>query len=392
MQQPSSGGSIRPRIRRPSYTSTTGLRASPPPGGYDNQPEQPLPPPTGPSPYHLSLDQVLDTATMQSIQSSGKLVFHIVGDTGGIKIGQDQILVVERMIQDFSLPDPTARPTFFYHLGDVVYYNGEASNYTEQFYDPYEHYPAHVVAIPGNHDGSLLNPNDPSVKSLAAFVENFCSPTPRLSSEASDTGRQTMIQPNVYWTLDTPFATFIGLYTNVPEGGYLDNTQINWFNSELKSAPTNKALIVSMHHPIYSGDTFHGSSDYMGHILTAAIQSTGRVPDIVMAGHVHNYQRFTNQINGRAVPFIVAGGGGYYNLHKLEGTQTTTPYTITEGLTLESYCDTEHSYLLMTVTAQTISAQCITAPDYRNPNGPSNLVDSFTLNWQTHQVQTNPLS
>ena len=38
-----------------------------------------------------------------------------------------------------------------------------------------------------------------------------------------------MVQPYVYWCLDTPLAYFIGLYTNVPEGGLIDTEQRNWF-------------------------------------------------------------------------------------------------------------------------------------------------------------------
>ena len=41
-----------------------------------------------------------------------------------------------------------------------------------------------------------------------------------------------MIQPNVYWTLEATFATIIGLYTNVPEGGMLDQDQIDWLQKE----------------------------------------------------------------------------------------------------------------------------------------------------------------
>ena len=52
-----------------------------------------------------------------------------------------------------------------------------------------------------------------------------------------------MTQPNVYWTLETPFVTFIGLYTNVPEGGWMDNNQIAWLQSELTAAPQNNSLV-----------------------------------------------------------------------------------------------------------------------------------------------------
>src|SRR5579863_1530438 len=82
------------------------------------QPSQPLPTPTGPSPYHLSLDQVLSAATMQSIQAAGRLVFHIVGDVGGVKAPQAQEIVAMHMAQDLAATDATARPVFFYCLGD----------------------------------------------------------------------------------------------------------------------------------------------------------------------------------------------------------------------------------------------------------------------------------
>jgi hypothetical protein len=42
-----------------------------------------------------------------------------------------------------------------------------------------------------------------------------------------------MTQPNVYWTLATPYATIIGLYTNVPVGGYVDDKQKAWLIKEL---------------------------------------------------------------------------------------------------------------------------------------------------------------
>lgn len=75
--------------------------------GYDTQPKQPLPPPTGQPPYHFPIDQVLPTATLQNIQSSGRLVFHTAGDTGGLNLN-DQAIVVARMIQDCNVPDPAA--------------------------------------------------------------------------------------------------------------------------------------------------------------------------------------------------------------------------------------------------------------------------------------------
>src|SRR5579883_1575606 len=353
-----------------------------------NQAPQPLPTPTGKPPYHLSLDSVLTPAQMQTIQNAQRMVFHVTGDTGGVKAPQDQQDVADHMGNDFDNPDPTARPMFFYNLGDVVYYYGEASQYYSQFYEPYQHYPAPIFAIPGNHDGDVQSA---SVPSLAAFVENFCAPTPRLTKEAGDVPRDAMTQPNVYWTLDTPFVTMVGLYTNVPEGGWMDTKQIAWLASELSSAPQDKALLVSMHHPIYSADVMHSGSQYMSNVLDNAIQQSGRWPDLVFAGHVHNYQRYTRAQANREIPYIVAGAGGYWHLHAMakdpQGNPLPTPYPVPgTDVTLVSYCADRHGYLLMEATPTTLKGSYYAVPQPQSSSDPASLLDSFTLDWRAHKV------
>src|SRR5271157_4110554 len=207
------------------------------------QPFRDLPPPTGVPPFRMTLDSILAPTSIDSINNSGTLVFHAVGDTGGVNT-PTQIENVETYLEsDFSNPDITTHPSFFYHLGDVVYYDGELANYYPEFYEPYLHYPGPIVAIPGNHDGDM----DPQTgeSSLEGFVRNFCSQAPIHTLEGKDAPRTTMTQPNVYWTLITPLATIIGLYSNCPEGGQLSQAQIDWFKSELGSAPTDRAVIVA---------------------------------------------------------------------------------------------------------------------------------------------------
>jgi acid phosphatase type 7 len=94
-----------------------------------NQKFQPLPQPTGHAPYHLQLDAVLSRREIQAIIDAGSITFHCLGDTGGVKDPAPQQLVAN------GLANTTAR--FFYHLGDVVYYNGESQRYYSQFYEPY---------------------------------------------------------------------------------------------------------------------------------------------------------------------------------------------------------------------------------------------------------------
>src|SRR5262245_45325270 len=159
-------------------------------GFRSNQTFQPLPPPTCEYPYRFALDQVLTSDEMKAIGEAGELVFHAAGDTGGVKSPESQQIVAMYMEQDVSALEPA--PSFFYHLGDVVYYNGQRVDYYSQFYEPYAEYPLPILGIPGNHDGDPLDPE--SEPSLTAFVETFCSATPRHLPEAQEVQRDAMTQ------------------------------------------------------------------------------------------------------------------------------------------------------------------------------------------------------
>src|SRR5258708_22784201 len=78
--------------------------------------------------------------------------------------------------------------------------------------------------------------------------------------------------PNVYRTMFTPLATIIGMYTNDPEGGSIDSTQQQWVTHEFSTAPKDRALILALHHPVYSFDVYHSGSSKM-----AAAKSWGFV-------------------------------------------------------------------------------------------------------------------
>jgi acid phosphatase type 7 len=356
---------------------------------YANQKFQPLPMPTGSAPFHLDLADVLSSSEMVAIQKSGGFTAHIVGDTGGVNNPVPQQLVADAMEKDFGGPDPAR---FLYILGDVIYFYGEASNYYPQFYEPYLHYPAPIFAIPGNHDGDLTIPPPSDVTSLEAFVRNFCATTPHITKDAGPVDRDAMTQPNVYWTLLTPFSTMVGLYSNVPEGGVFKQDQIEWFVNELADAPEDKALVVSVHHPTFSADTAHGGSEFILDTLDAAFEEADRYPDIVFHGHVHNFQRYTRHVNGREIPYIVAGGGGYYNLYAMQtnpdGSPLEVPMKMAEtGLTLENYCTDRHGYMKVRFEKGQILGQYYAVAEANQPNpGQATKFDSFTLDLAQHRV------
>src|SRR5271165_308934 len=136
----------------------------------------PFPAPRGLPEPRLTLAQVFGPdgdALAKQIESSGRLVFHGVGDTGSVKGPENHDLVADKMAADFDDEVAENRPQFFFHLGDVIYNFGERQYYYDQFYEPYRDYPAPILAIAGNHDG-MVAPGV-TVPSLEAFIDNFCA-------------------------------------------------------------------------------------------------------------------------------------------------------------------------------------------------------------------------
>src|SRR5271167_4723415 len=87
-------------------------------------------------PYHMDLADVLPADEVKEIEQSGSMAFHCIGDTGGVKDPEPQMLVARGLEQSLKGPQIAATlrgaamsPAFCYHLGDVVYYNGEVSKY-----------------------------------------------------------------------------------------------------------------------------------------------------------------------------------------------------------------------------------------------------------------------
>lgn len=319
----------------------------------------------------LTLQQVYGSsgaAKVQAITEAGQIVFHSVGDTGSVVGPATQSLVADKMVTDFDEANAADVPSFFFHLGDVVYYFGESTYYYDQFYEPYRSYPAPIVAIPGNHDG-VVYANDPET-TLDAFLRNFCAASFEQSADAGGLIRTTMIQPGVYFTFDAPLVRILGLYSNALEdpgvisgesgsNTVLDDRQINFLTAALTRAKTDNfkgAIIIAVHHPPYSGGSEHGGSPTMLQDIDNACQQAGVWPHAVLSGHAHNYQRYTRTVNNFQIPYIVAGCGGHSPLSKMRATYRT-PYKIDDTLTLESYDDTDYGYLRVVVTAETLTVE-----------------------------------
>lgn len=313
----------------------------------------PLPKPTGEAPFRLDINEVMDSPNTSIDQ---EMSFHVVGDSGSAKDLSFQRLLAQQLIKQSRDMDVKSRPQFLYHLGDIVYDHGEAHEYAAQFFQPFENYPGPIFSIPGNHDAEINPLCETPYESLDAYLQVFCSEEPAYIPFSNGSSRKSMIQPNVYWTLNTPLATIIGLYGNVAKFGVIKPDQRAWFIQELKNVADEKgerALIVCVHQSPFSADTNHGSSLAMIDFLEEAYWEAGVRPDLVLSGHVHNYQRFMKQYpDGDRVPYIVAGAGGYTILHDIatyENPNIEMDSDRFDGVVLKRYCTKQYGFLKLKI-------------------------------------------
>ena len=364
---------------------------------------QPVPPPRI-SPPIMKLVDVIGTAMINQIQAAKKISFHAMGDTGAAKVSASQSAataishegsVADAIAADMQQAGPAA-PAFFFHLGDVVYYFGEGQYYYDQFYEPFRAYDRPIFAIPGNHDGMVFGstPNTPQIPTLAAFLRNFCASAPGPSPDSGGLVRSVMTQPGVYFTLDAPFVSIIGLYSNVLEGPgvissqggqypTMNNNQLSFLQAELtRLKPARdagqQAVIIAVHHPPASVDSKHGGTTGLANDIDKACQAAGLWPDAVLSGHAHLYQRFSRSVPGlgRMIPYVVSGSGGFSATPPQLG---SPPAGTTSGqYTLVIPPVIDFGYLTITVDMTNNQAGTLTI-SYRSPSQPKEH-DSVLVN------------
>ena len=354
---------------------------------------QPIPKPRA-TPQRIDLADVVGADEVRRITAAKAIVFHAVGDTGASK---ESHLPNEEAVADLMAADVrkggTTAPAFFFHLGDVVYSFGEGRYYFDQFYDPFRGYDRPIFAIPGNHDGMIFGVPPAAPATLEAFLRNFCAAAVGPSPDGAGLVRSVMTQPGVYFTLDAPFISIIGLYSNVLDGGPgiissqgghfpIGDEQLAFLTAELaRLRPARekgeRAVIVAVHHPPLSVDAKHGGATGLSADLDACFTKGGLWPDAVFSGHAHLYQRFTRRVAGRQIPYVVAGSGGY-NV-KPSGLNVKGKKTVGD-LTLEKPPILAYGYLLVTVTAATLTVE------FRSPKQGPKFKDRVSVNLKTHRI------
>ncbi len=358
---------------------------------------EPVPGPRGGQYPTMTLDSVVGTAAVKAIQKSEQIVIHMAGDTGAPVLSKlpHETSVAELMEKDFQGPTDS-QPAFFYHLGDVVYYFGEQEYYYSQFYKPYQRYPRPIFAIPGNHDGVTYSA---TMQSLAPFVSAFVDSSPSHWAGAGGIARTTMTQPGVYFTLDAPFVSIIGLYSNCSESyGYLDQQQTLFLYNELvrlkplRTSGKIAAVLLAVHHPPMSYSPSKASSQALRDDIDKACAQASFWPDAIFSGHAHVYQRMTRTIsaNGesREIPHLVCGAGGY-NItasQEVDKADMKLQDTSDPQYRLHRFL-TNYGYMRLTVTPKASAQNGTLRIEFLSPDINSGAAaDACVLDLETHQL------
>lgn len=324
---------------------------------------------------------------VKQIVDAGGIVFHAAGDSGATsaKKYSAELTVADQMTEDAYTKEVDDRPSFLFHLGDVVYDFGESQYYYDQFYDPFRNYPAPIFAIPGNHDSFIIPGTGEANYPLTIFSRNFCSENVAITTEARSLHRTAMTQPGVYFALDAPFVRIIGLFSNTLEDpgviasvkgkwNTVPNYQLDFLKAQLtrvKKEPYQGAVIIAVHHPPFSYAASDGSmgnhsssTEMLGEIDEICLEA-GVYPHAILSGHAHNYQRYTRtfKFHGEEIdlPTVVCGDSGHNvttltkakrgqpSLEPKNGSNVTyldhKPKVGKTSLTLEKYDDTHPGYL-----------------------------------------------
>lgn len=196
-----------------------------------------------------------------------------------------------------------ARPDAVFIAGDLVYGRGRAAEYRDHFFPYYNSDEVPLMrrvpflGVPGNHDapfkdwpdsaayfaywsqplnGPALKAGDASAAPVTAGVHDAVvaaagAAFPRMASFSFDYGK-------VHWTVldSNPYADW-------------DSPRLrSWLEADLKAARGADWRIVALHHPLFHSSVSHSEDQWM-RPLSPLLEQYG--VDLVLAGHVHNYQR-----------------------------------------------------------------------------------------------------
>eukprot|EP01006_Ploeotia_vitrea_P032202 TRINITY_DN64461_c0_g1_i1.p1 TRINITY_DN64461_c0_g1~~TRINITY_DN64461_c0_g1_i1.p1 ORF type:complete len:506 (+),score=250.15 TRINITY_DN64461_c0_g1_i1:239-1756(+) len=176
------------------------------------------------------------------------------------------------------------------HVGDISYadaYQRVWDQYLRKIQPTASQLPYQVV--PGNHE---------IWEGFASYKHRFQMP-----------GAETRGSPgNMYYSFDAGLVHVIGYSTeSVIDTPWISPDQVAWLQADLAAANANRAnvpwIVMMGHRPLYCGTHDGPNCEQFSAYLRKTVEDIiykAKV-DLVIAGHVHNYERMWPTYNGAAV-------------------------------------------------------------------------------------------
>jgi hypothetical protein len=199
----------------------------------------------------------------------------------------------------------------------------------------------------------------------------------------------------VFVTLEAPIVRILVHYSNMLEdpgvisSPEIGDSQLKFLEAALERVKADGfkgALLFAHHHPPFTASTAgsrHGWSVKMLADMDAICTRVGIWPHAVLAGHVHNYQRFTRtRRDGTQIPYVSCGNGGHNvtRLARKGGPPLRTPQVIqaaqrnADEVVFENYDDINYGYLRVIVTASQLRIEYHAASDGPDVKSPDDFV------------------
>jgi hypothetical protein len=166
----------------------------------------------------------------------------------------------------------------------------------------------------------------------------------------------------------------------------IGDAQLNFLSNELARLKSKldtdpRAVILAVHHPPFSGDSKNGGSPLLTKDLTKAFNDAGLWPDAILSGHAHHYERFSWTVNGKEIPCIIAGSGGF-NMTPIKNPPANFPVTIPgrTDLVMENYSPT-YGYLEVIVNGNNRTLIINFNSPQTKTAARKQGADSVTVNW-----------
>ena len=344
-------------------------------------------PPGARVPYRVKVDGQVVFEAMAQVRKAGAHRLVVFGDAANGSLAQSAIA---RAVLN-------QQPDLVFITGDLVYGRGRASEYRDHFFPVYnsESVPlmrqVPFLGVVGNHDlpfkgwpdasayfaywslplnGPALHAGDPGAAPVVAGIHDAMVATagpafPRMASYSFDYGR-------VHWTV---------LDSN-PYADWESPTLKAWLEADLKAAKGATWRIVALHHPLFQSSLSHADDQWM-RAISPILEKYG--VDLVLAGHVHNYQRtaplrfqptrvgprgkpltgtftvdeaFDGRLQARAkgIIHIVTGAGGaeLYDPWQTDAPKSWQPWT-------RAFISDKHSFTVVDVDAKQLKLRQLDA-------------------------------